>query len=155
MGSPRTLVHEAIFAISDEIQTLAADATVNGASFDRANTLNAAHELVVLVDVGLWVDGTHSFHLEESVDDSVWTNVAAADVIVGDPLSGLANDGAATVTAGVLVIEAITTDNTQYLFGYMGDERYVRLSIDSTATTTGLADVVSWFVGANPRDNVR
>ena len=154
MGSPRTLIHEAVFEIGFNEQTFAADVTIDGATFDRLNTDNAVHEFVALVDVGLWVDGTHSFHLEDSPDDSVWTNVAAGDVIVGDA-AGLADDGAATVTAGVLVVEAVTTDNIQYLFGYMGTERYVRLSIDSTATTTGLADVVAWYVGANPRDMIR
>ncbi len=150
MGSPRTLVHEVVYAIALNEQTLAADTTIDSAAFDRENGANAVHELVVGLDVGLWVDGTHIFHLEDSPDNSVWTNVAAADVILGD------GDGTAgPITGGQLTILGVTNDNDQYVFGYNGAERYVRLSVESTATTTGLADVVAQFIAANPRDMIR
>lgn len=151
MGSPRTLVHDAIFSISADSATLGANATVNGAAFDRQNSGNAAHELVVLLDVGAWTDGVHTFHLEDSPDNSVWTDVVAADVIAGDGLSGLAS----VAVAGQIVVDGAPDDAAQYLFGYMGTARYVRLSVVSTGVTVGLAGVISWFVAADPRDNVR
>ncbi len=157
MGSHRALAHEAIFAIGFNEQTFAADVTIDGATFDLADAdgggnANAAHEFIALVDTGLWVDGTHLVRLEDSPDDVTFTTVGADDVIVGSPLTGII---ALQVSGGVLTIDSVVNDNSQYIFAYMGAERYVRLSVESTATTTGLADVVAWYVGANPRDNVR
>lgn len=153
MGSPRTLINEVIFTVGANEQDVS-DTTLDGTEFDRLNTDNAVHDLVVLVDVGLWTtDGTFTVRIEESdTSGSGFTAVAAADVLVG---SGTAA-AALGESAGTVIIDSAADDNQQIVLGYFGSKRFVRGSVVVTTQTTGqVADVVIWYVGSNPRNMVR
>lgn len=89
------------------------DATVNGASVDR----KLSDSLLAIIVVGDWTDGTHTFSLEESDDDSTFTAVAAAQVQGTNPV----------------VVDGAADDNQTYTMGYLGIKRYVRV----ISTVTG------------------
>lgn len=153
MGSPRTLVHEAVFTVGLDSQTIS-DTITNGATFDRLNGVNPLHEFVALVDVGLrTTDGTYTVSLQESADDSAWTAVAAAEVVFGGAVLAAVPSGG--LTDGTWAIADAADDNVQAVFGYLGSARYVRVAVTPTAQTTGqLTAVAVWYVGANPREMI-
>lgn len=86
--------------------------TTEGASADR----QFSDSLLAIINVGAWTDGTHTFTLEESDDDTTFTAVSAAQT-QGEPV----------------VVDGATDDNQVYKLGYLGIKRYVRV----TATVTG------------------
>lgn len=86
--------------------------SANGASSDLSGGYSAA----VAFNIGPWGDGTHTFSVEESDDDSTFTAVAAAD------LQGTAP-----------VVNDATDDNQVYVVGYIGNKRYIR----AVCTVTG------------------
>ena len=88
------------------------NATHNGSGVDLAGFEGA----LVKFDVGAVTDGTHVPKIQESDDNSVFTDVAASD------LSGsLAN----------------LASNTPQKQGYIGRKRYIRAVITTSGATTG------------------
>ena len=69
--------------------------------------------------------------LQESVDDSVWTDVDATEVVSDSFL-----------TAGQLTIPATGGDNTATQLGYVGCKQYSRFFIVSGAGTLGATSQV-------------
>jgi hypothetical protein len=147
MGSPRKLFNEVQFEVGLDA-TQVATQTSNGGTFDRYNAANAVHDFVALIDVGTWTDGEITIHLEDSPNGSTWTDVAAEFAQAGGVASAL--------SSGTIVVDSATDeDATQYILGYLGSARYVRVSADVSGGTTGLADIIIWYVGANPRTMIR
>lgn len=94
------------------------------ATEDPANgvDLQGFEGALILVDAGLWTDGTHTFSIEDSDDDSVFTAVAATLL-----------QGTAPVILG------LTNDNKIHQIGYLGTKRYVKILNTVTAgPSTGL-----------------
>lgn len=87
-------------------------ATVNGAGIDLQGFNSAA----VLILPGVISDGTHTPKMQESVDNSAWTDVAAADQV-----------GTFAVVATGVVQKV----------GYKGTQRYIRVVSTVSGTTTG------------------
>lgn len=87
-------------------------ATANGTGVDLANF----HSANVVFIVGTITDGTHTPSVQESDDNSTFTNVAAADLI------------------GTL---AALASNTNQRVGYRGTKRYVRAVSTVAGATTG------------------
>ena len=85
---------------------------VTGATVDLANFASNK----VNLNVGTITDGTHTPKLQESVDDSTWTDVAAAD-----------QDG---------TLAALVSDTAQSV-GYIGTKRYIRVFVTVATATTG------------------
>jgi len=94
------------------IASAAINATATGASAD----LQGFNSALVLLTPGINTDGTHTPKLQESVDDSAWTDVAAGDLV-----------GAFAV---------ITTDTLQKV-GYKGTQQYIRVVVTVSGATTG------------------
>jgi hypothetical protein len=96
-----------------------ANATVNGTGVDLAGTGNYFRTAMLLVIAGAITDGTHTFVLQESDDNSSFANVAAAD------LQG--------------TLTAVTTANASAVQrqSYLGSKRYLRASVTTTGATTG------------------
>lgn len=92
-----------------------ATATTNGAAADLAGYRSAE----IVVSSGVDTDGTHTITIQESADNSSFTTVAAAD------LRGGANAFEPTASS-------------QNLRGYVGNKRYLRVSLGQTTTTTGI-----------------
>jgi hypothetical protein len=104
-------------------------ATANGTGVD----LSGYHTALVLVDAGSWTDGTHALKLQESDDNSTFTDVGASDLIGSAP-----------------TISSSGTASKIYKFGYKGIKRYVRVVTTVSGTTTG-AVYSAMVLRGNPR----
>lgn len=94
----------------------AVTATANGASFE----ISDYHAISVLIDVGTWTDGTHTFTIEESDDNSAWSTVTTD--IWGDTPA---------------VVSDATTDDTKFRIGYKGNNRFLRVVTTVAGATSG------------------
>lgn len=100
-------------AVSHSINIAAkTNGTSNGTGVDLANRQWA----VIMFQVGTVTDGTHTPKVQESDDNSTYTDVAAADQI------------------GTL---AALASNTPQIVQYKGGKRYIRPVITTTGATTG------------------
>lgn len=87
-------------------------ATVTGTGVD----LQGFESAVATVNIGTLTDGTHTPKLQESADNSTFTDVAAADQI--GTFAALAAN----------VLQSV---------GYIGQKRYIRLFVTVAGATTG------------------
>lgn len=101
------------------VQSLAPAARTASANGTGADLLGF-NSAMVMVDVGAWTDGSHSFAVEESDDDSTYTAVADADLIGTEP-----------------VVDAADEDNQIYKVSYIGTKRYIRAAVTVATATTG------------------
>lgn len=85
---------------------------------------------MVVIHAGAYTDGTHVFQIEESDDDSNYTAVADADLQGSEP-----------------TIDSVADDNSTFEIGYIGNSRYIRVTVGSTGTTSGTAYGVSVIRG--------
>lgn len=98
---------------------LRVNGSVDGPAVDRRQGRTFYRSVMFAVQSGAITDGTHTVNLQESVNGTDWTNVAAGDIRGTKPVILLAND------------------NVFYEFAYTGGARYVRLQLVTTGATTG------------------
>lgn len=98
-------------------------ASVNGTGVD----LQDSHGVMVHIHPGTITDGTHTPKLQESADNSSFSDVAAAD-LVGS-------------------FAAIESDTLQRI-GYIGSSRYVRVVVTVSGAQNGGAYGASIVLGA-------
>jgi hypothetical protein len=93
---------------------------VNGDAVDRQQGGAGDYQSVMFnVLTGTATDGTHVVTMEDSPDGTTWTAVAAGFV------------------QGTLPTLTSTDDDVVKDFGYVGNQRYVRIVLTSAGTTTG------------------
>lgn len=109
----RDLYHSLSPAIS--LAPAARTASANGTGVDLTGFLSAMVEIVT----GTITDGTHTFAVEESDDNSAFTAVADANLLGTEP---------AIVAAD---------DNVVKRIGYLGSKQYLRVSVTVATATTG------------------
>lgn len=97
----------------------AANATVNGTGVDMQGTGNFFRTAMLLVIAGAITDGTHTFKLQESDDNSTFTDVAAADL------------------QGTLTAVTTANQNSVQRQSYVGSKRYLRGVVTTASATTG------------------
>ncbi|MEW2631792.1 hypothetical protein AB0903_09065 [Streptomyces sp. NPDC048389] len=93
-------------------------ASANGTGVDLANFDAAA----VVVDAGVWTDGTHTFEVQDSDDNATFAAVADEFLDGTEP-----------------VIDAADEDAQIYTVGYHGIKRYLRVIVTVAGATTGAA----------------
>lgn len=103
------------------LRPAARTADANGENVDLAN-FDAA---VVVIDVGTWTDGTHTFEVQEADDDGsgspdTWAAVADADLDGSEP-----------------VVDGAADDDQIYEIGYIGGKRWLRVVVTVASATTG------------------
>lgn len=106
--------------VEDSIRPQVATADVDGETVD----LRGADSALVAVSVGAMTDDASdsTVTLEESDDDSTWTDVADADILGSEP----------TIAA-----------DTAYQFGYIGTARYIRAKFTvGTATNAAVCALI-------------
>lgn len=110
------------------VDPAAATADANGASVDMLG-YNSVMFLALVGETGDTLDGSNyiELELEESDDDSTFTDCADADV--RDTVTG-------TNTGTFALINAAAEDDTLYYAQYTGSKRYVRPVINVTGTHT-------------------
>lgn len=101
---------------AQSLRPAARTATANGLGVD----LKGFHSAVVLIDVGVWTDGTHTFELQESDDDVTYTAVADEDLDGAEP-----------------VVSSAATDEILLGIGYLGSKRFLRVKTTVAGATTG------------------
>lgn len=99
---------DAVTSLSPAART----ATENGVGVD----LQGFDAATVVIQVGTITDGTHTLKIQESDDNSTFTDVDAADLI--GTLSNLASD-------------------TNQRIGYIGIKKYIRVVSTVAGTTSG------------------
>jgi hypothetical protein len=101
--------------------------TVNGATFDS----QPYDGVTAILHVEAWTDGTHTPKLQDSPDNSIWTDVVAANLIGAfTPITSNANVG------------------TKQKVTYVGAQRYQRTVLTTTGATTGAiigSDIIGGF----------
>lgn len=100
------------------ITPAARTATVTGATVDRYQSGAMYQDALINIHTGTITDGTHTFTVEESDDNSAW---ATATALVG--------------TAPV--IDATGDNNKCFTVRYTGVKRYIRVKGTLAGTTTG------------------
>lgn len=116
-----------ITAVKNIVVGAKTNGTVNGATFDTAPYDGAT----AIVHVEAWTDGTHTPKFQDSPDNSVWTDVAAANLIGAFT--------AVTTNGGVGTKQKVT---------YVGAQRYLRVVLTTSGATTGAilgADIIGGF----------
>lgn len=97
----------------------ASETAINGSSAD----LKGYHSAEVLIVAGTRTDGTFTFTIQESSDDSAWSAVANASLLGGN---------------NAIVVNTTATASKIYARGYNGTKRYLRVIQTETSATTGL-----------------
>ena len=91
-------------------------ATTEGATVD----LLGFRQAMFVAHIGTITDGTYAFDVEDSPDDSTWTNVAAGNL------------------SGSFANATSAADDRVQEVGYLGSQRYVRCNVTvSGAPSTG------------------
>lgn len=112
-----------------DLNPAARTASVNSGGIDRTAFENGVDALVGVLSVGAWTDGTHTFKLQDSPDNSTWTDVAAT-----------------YLQGSFTPITSAGQQNAVQKVGYLGLQRYVR-AVDTVASaTTGAVYGFSWIV---------
>ncbi|MFD9064190.1 hypothetical protein ACFVZ3_22005 [Kitasatospora purpeofusca] len=101
---------------SPSLHPAARTASANGTGVDLAN-YDAA---VVLIQAGAWTDGTHTYELQDSDDNSAFLAVADAYLDGTEP-----------------VVSSGGTASQVYKVGYRGVRRYLRVAVTVAGATTG------------------
>ena len=102
-------------------------ASADGTSVD----LKGFSSATVLIDVGVWTDGVHTFEVEHAPDDGTgaagtFAAVADADLIGAEP-----------------VVDGAADDDQIYKIGYHGDKRWLRVAVTVSGETDGAVYGVS------------
>ena len=101
---------------ANSLSPAARTASANGTGVD----LQGFESVAVIVQFGAYTDGTHTPSLQESSDNTNFTNVAAADQ--GGTFTAVNGAGGA---------------NTVQEVGYLGTRRYIRVVMTVASATTG------------------
>jgi len=105
-------------------------ATTQGAGVD----LKGFHSALVMIDVGVWSDGSHTFEVQESDDNSTFTAVADEDLQGTEP-----------------VVDGATDDEQIYELGYLGGKQFLRVAVTVAGATAGAVYGAS-IVRGHPSD---
>lgn len=100
-------------------QAITSDTTTAGAIIDTANF----DSLTFAITSGTLTDGTYTVLIEDDTASNMGTAAAVADAYL--------------IGTEALASFAASEDNTTKKIGYIGNKRYVRLSIVSASTSSG------------------
>ncbi|TPM58982.1 hypothetical protein FJ959_08900 [Mesorhizobium sp. B2-2-4] len=104
----------------------ARNATANGTGVDLLGFSGA----VLVIHAGAWTDGTHTFDIQDSDDNSTFASVAAGLYQGTKP-----------------VVSSSGTASKVYKVGYLGAKRYLRVSVTVAGATTGAVYGASILLG--------
>ncbi|MER9170919.1 hypothetical protein NKI12_26910 [Mesorhizobium australicum] len=104
----------------------ARNTSANGTGVD----VNGYSGAVFVIGIGAWTDGTHTFDMQESDDNSTFTSVAAGQLQGTEP-----------------VVSSAPTASKVYKVGYLGTRRYLRVAVTVAGATTGAVYGASIMLG--------
>lgn len=118
----RDLHHSVRAEVALKLQEITSDTTTVGEEID----MDEFESLEMVIQAGTLTDGTFDVLVEEALDDGTGSPGAFSAVADADLLG---------TEAGAQLVAADDDKTTK--IGYLGQERFVRLSIVSTGTTSG------------------
>ena len=95
------------------------DGTANGVGVDRHDNSQGYRTAMAVISTGAITDGTHTFELQDSDDNSSFAAVADAYLQGTEPAIGSSDD------------------NVVKFIGYTGSRRYLRVVCVTTGSTSG------------------
>lgn len=114
------------------VEQVQASTVVSGSEVSSSVNMDANYGVKFIINADA-VGTDVIIKLQESVDDSVWTDVDASEVVSNSALS-----------SGQLTILATGGDNTASQLGYVGFQQYARYFVVSGAgTISGVGEVAS------------
>lgn len=113
------------------------DGTVNGAGVDLHANGQAYRSALVVIHCGAITDGTHTFEVQDSADNSSFAAVADTFLQGSEPAIGSSDD------------------NEINLIGYTGSRRYLRVVCVTTGATSGGIFSATIIVGQGRRKVAR
>ncbi|MET9099948.1 hypothetical protein [Streptomyces antibioticus] len=119
--------------VKNSLTPAARTTSTNGTAVDRAEDSSMFQDALVVIPVGTVTDGTHTFEVQDSDDNSSWAAVADTYLQGSEP----------AVTS--------STDETVYEIGYKGLKRYVRVITTVTGSPSTGGVYAAQVVLANPR----
>ena len=109
--------------------------TATGATIDTGRD---GYARMAVLDLGLFVDGVHTFTFEDSPDDTVFTPLPVIEL----------DDQEGKLTGNTVVVDAVEDDNTLVKIGLLSVERFVRIVQTITGgPATGLVSGASIVTG--------
>ncbi|MGX9144984.1 hypothetical protein [Mesorhizobium sp. 128a] len=120
----RDLYNDAGFAQS--LAPAARTASANGTGVG----LNGFEGAVAVIGVGAWTDGTHTFDIQDSDDNSTFASVAAGLLQGTKP-----------------VVSSAGTASKTYKVGYLGKKPFLRVAATVAGATTGAVYGASILLG--------
>jgi len=120
----------------------AAATTASAAPLDLLGYDSALILIDIGVDAAADADDYWTITLTESDDDSTYTNVAAADMIVTGG-GALAAAGFGAIVNGTASAGVSLADDILIQIAYIGDKRYLEVTFTGTSTTADLATPIS------------
>ncbi|RWB65658.1 hypothetical protein [Mesorhizobium sp.] len=111
---------------SQSLAPAARNASANGTGVDT----NGYSGAVFVISAGAWTDGTHTFDMQESDDNTTFTSVDAGQLQGSEP-----------------VVSSAPTASKVYKVGYLGTKRYVRVAVTVAGATTGAIYGASILLG--------
>lgn len=94
---------------------ITSNTTTSGTGID----LKGYQAAMFVIKSGTLTDGTYTINVQESDNDSTYTDVAAADLVGSKP------------------VFAATEDNVAKKVGYIGEKRYILVQVVTTGVTSG------------------
>lgn len=104
--------------------------TVTTTGINRNSYEGTVDATVCELTVGAWTDGTHTPKIQDSPDNSTWTDVATTYI-----------QGSFTAVSGS------GQQNKVQKVGYLGLQPYVRAVVTVSGATTGAIYGVNWLLG--------
>lgn len=126
-------------SVAFDVQTIATDTTTNGNNID----MQFYQSVMFAFFTGSYTDGDYEPLLEEADDDGTGSP---------DTFSAVADADLLPTGTGQEAAKSLGAANAIDQIGYRGTKRWLRLSIISTATTSG-ATVGAVAVQAHPHDS--
>lgn len=104
----------------ETVQSLAPAARTASANGTSADMTGYHPGCLIQINAGAWTDGTHTFEVQDSDDNSTFTAVADAYLLGTEP-----------------VIDAAADGGQVYEIGYIGIQPYVRVAVTVATATSG------------------
>jgi hypothetical protein len=116
--------------VVQDLAPVARTTSVNTTGINRQTYEQGSDALVAVLTTGAWTDGTHTFKLQDSPDNTNWTDVASTYL-----------QGSFTAITGT------GQQNAVQKVGYLGTQQYVRAVDTVSGTTSGAIYGLHWIVG--------
>jgi hypothetical protein len=118
-------------AVVEDLVPAAYTTTQTTTGINRQTYEQGSDAVVAVLSIGAWTDGTHTFAMQDSPDNSTWTAVASTYL-----------QGSFTAIAGS------GQHNTVQKVGYLGTQQYVRVVDTVTGSpATGAVYGLNWVLG--------